>query len=352
MPLYNETLELGNSNGPLFEKEGWAMLSLAREASVYIAKKLDATGKRVMVPGYTCAVVSSPFRENEWNVAQYAIDENLRINAESFLSLLESFKPDVVVVHPYSGQELNDMELELLRKAKAKGCFVLEDLTQAMFSKNRYDFIDAYTGALRKWFLVSDGAFLESNSIELPDWRNLEENTLFVEGMQQTQYVRGMHFQTYDKNLLEISRHMNAVMGEGAARKQPGEVHRMSDFSRRILAQDDFEAADNQRMKNFHYLYEGLKDCPNCKIAFSDVSDVTTGPLWLPIFVDDPVAFRETYLRAKRIAGIRMWLDGNYRPGVVSPSVDKLYHNLMHIPLSQHYTEEDMQVIVDAIQGK
>ena len=352
MPLYAESLALGNSDGPLFEKEGWALLSLAREASAYIAKTLAVAGKRVMVPGYTCAVVSSPFRENGWNVAQYAIDENMRINAESFLGLLECFKPDVVVAHPYSGQEFNEMELELLQKAKTQGCFILEDLTQAALSKKRYDFIDAYTGSLRKWFNVPDGAFLESNSIELPDWKNAEENTLFVEGMMQAQYIRGLYFQTDDKELLLISRHMNEVMGEGGERKRPTKAHRMSDFSRRIMSQEDLAAADHQRMKNARYLYEHLKDSPNCKMVFSDVSDITTGPLWLPVYADDPVKFRDTYLRPYKIAGVRQWLDGDYRTGIVSPSVDGLFHKLMHIPVSQHYTEEDMQVIADAINGK
>ena len=99
------------------------------------ARYCPTPGKRVMVPAYTCDTVYNPFKELGWDVAFFPVGTDLRINAHAFRELLRVFRPSAVVAHPYYGADLNDEELSLLAEAKAQGALIIEDLTQAAFSK-------------------------------------------------------------------------------------------------------------------------------------------------------------------------------------------------------------------------
>lgn len=351
MPLYQEKAALGSSDAPLYTPPaGTQLFSLARESLGVVAKEYAAQAKRVVVPAFTCATVIRPFTQRGWSPAYYDIDENLRINSESFLEVLKNFRPDVVVVHPYCGQDLNGRELDLLKKAKEKGCFVVEDLTQSLFSARRYDFVDVYVGSVRKWFGIPDGSFYTSDKLQAPSMEELEENTDFVTRKKDAMYIRGMYFQNNDLRLKEISERLDGAVGIGGQKGVQAEFHRISDYSRRILAQEDFAGNNCRRMANARYLYERLKDSRHCKVVYKDISDITTGPLWFPFYLKDPVGFRETRLKPKGIEATRMWVPVADPAMVISETVRRQYYETLFLPCGQMFDEADMQRMVDAIE--
>ena len=354
MPMFDKQLAAGDSHGPLFWREGWALTALSREGTGYLAEILPGRSKcrKVMAPAYTCDTVALPFLRQGWKAAYFPLDEHLRIRPEPFLEMLDYLQPDAVVAHPYSGQELNGTELELLAAAKAKGAFVIEDLTQCVHTAARYDCIDAYVGSVRKWYGMPDGGFLEMPRTELPDWERAEEHDAYVSGMREAMTARGIYLKTGDRAYLERSCLINEERGEAGEERNPIRLHRMSDYSRRILAQEDMEQASLQRLKNARYLFEHLKDSEACRPVFRDVSDITTGPLFFPIYVENRVFMRSQRLEPNGIDGIPMWMQGDIGFGLHDRVGYNLYFKTVHLPVGQMYTEEDMQYMVDALEGK
>lgn len=348
IPLYSEGYALGKSEGALYEgSAGTSLLALCREGFSIVARTHPAKTKRVMIPGYTCKTVAEPFMEQNWTVAYYGVGRDLRIDETSFLGMLEYFRPDVIVVHPYYGMELNGQELALLAKAKAAGCFIVEDFTQSALSKHRPEVVDCYTGSLRKWFGIPDGAFYECAELPAPPEAELEESTDLVEGMINAMYARGVYFQNGDPNMLKLSRYIVHTTGEGKHRVT--EPHKMSAFSRRILAKEDFEKANAQRIKNANYLYDRLCGSKKCEVIYKDRSDIATGPLWFPIYIEDRKRVLKERLRPKNISAVRLWpVD---IPGcLVNDTVKEIFDNILCLPCGQIVDETDMQAVVDAIE--
>lgn len=350
--LYPELMQLGNDpEAPLCQlPKHMCLFASAREGLSYIAKTLETPTKRLLAPSYTCETVLLPFTMEGYTCAFYGMDKNLRINEEHFLGLLEHFRPDVIVVHPLYGMDLTQGEQAVLKKAKAQGCFIVEDLTQCIFSEKRYDFVDAYVGSLRKWLNIPDGGYYESKTLPPPEnWQELPERTEFVKLQTANLYLRGLWEQNGDPNLRKIFGHINEIAVR--ENRNSWECYRISDFSRRLLTNMDVKANNQRRIANARYLYEKLKSSKNVEMVYSNVSDISTGPLWFPLYVKgDRDAFRKLKRFIKNGVYIAVLWPVETPAVVVDDTVRDIYDHIMALPCGQMYDECDMQHIVDVIE--
>lgn len=328
--------------------ENVSLFATARNSLSYIARSLKDKAHRVMIPAYTCMTVALPFTEEGYLCAYYAIDRNLRINEESFLGMLEHFKPDVVVMHPYYGMDLTEKEQALLRKAKEQGCFVVEDLTHSLFSSRRYDFVDAYVGSLRKWFNAPDGGFYESTVLPAPNMEELEEKTDFVKYMTDQLYLRDLWVKTGDPQLRLIAAHLDQIAVK--VNREDWTPCRASDFTRRLLVGEDPKENNERRKANALYLYEKLKNSDKVDMVYTDVSDISTGPLWFPVYVKQERKEVQKSIRHTGITSVVLW--GVEDPAtLLNDELRYIYSHILVFPCGQMYDEEDMQYIVDIIEN-
>ena len=65
--------------------------SLCREAFADIAKHLDGTSRKVLIPAYTCDTVITPFKEHGWDCHYYSVDYKLKIESNTVLALILNF---------------------------------------------------------------------------------------------------------------------------------------------------------------------------------------------------------------------------------------------------------------------
>ena len=329
--------------------ENVALFATARNGLSYIARSLKETARRVLIPAYTCATVWLPFTQEGYLCGFYAVDKNLRINEENFLGLLEHFRPDVVVVHPYYGMDLTEKEQALLRKAKEQGCFVVEDLTHSLFSPYRYDFVDAYVGSMRKYFDAPDGGFYESKVLPAPNMEELEEKKDFVKLMTDQLYLRDQWLKTGDKQLRLIAGHLDGLATK--ANRADWTPCRISDFSRRVLVGQDPKANSERRKANARYLYEKLKNSDKVDMVYSDISDISSGPLWFPLYAKrERKQWCKEVFSPNGVAAIRLWPVEDPAT-VINDDVRYIYDNILVFPCGQMYDEEDMQYLVDLIEG-
>lgn len=328
--------------------DGLLRFSLCREALLFIARHYANSTKRVLLPAYTCQTVIAPFVQEGWQCAFYPVNKNLRMDETAFLTLAKSFQPTLCVVHSYFGNELNQSELNTLKELKSLGCVLVEDRTQILFSQHYDEIFDFFVGSYRKWYPIPDGGFLKLGksfctipTIEMP------ENEKFVQLMAAAMLLRGVFLNSGDENVKTLSR----TMGNQATSSIGGtiEVHRMSDFSLKRLASSDVSVIGKRRMDNYHFLYRHLINNEIVKPVKEDLSELTTIPLYFPVYVKDRASL-QTKLCARRIYAPILW-PVQTTDILINATIKEIFDTILMIPCDQRYSEEDMQFVVDIINS-
>lgn len=180
--------------------------SLCREALLEIARHYKTNDKRVIIPAYTCQTVIDPFVQEGWECEYYDVSLDLRIKTESLISLSESFKPSICIVHPFYGADFTSEELQAIAHIKERiGCLMVEDITQCIFTTVQHDVFDVIVGSYRKWYSIPDGGFLRlllrnNPSLELPN-ETYAENESFVCLQSDAMYLRGVFLKSGDEDI-------------------------------------------------------------------------------------------------------------------------------------------------------
>ena len=261
------------------------LYSLCREALYDIAVHWGAADRKVLIPAYTCQTVISPFEAAGWDCVFYNIRKDLRIDIPYLERLVARTEPALLVVHPYFGMDLDEEENAALRMIREKGVGIVVDLTQCIFSVRRPDFADYYVGSYRKWFPVPDGAFLEagagSSRFEAPS----VENEDFVNMQADAMYLRGRYFENGDQETKAISIRLNKAANKIADNSFV--PHRMSAFSSRLKQQQDGNDIQGKRFANYSFLRDSLSPGRWFTFVCADDAEVTTAPLYFPVYVED-----------------------------------------------------------------
>lgn len=323
------------------------LLSLCRESLFYVAQTIKAENKSVMIPAYTCKTVIDPFEQSDWICCYYGIKDDLRIDQDSFLEILNSRKPQMVVFHPYYGCDLNPEEKALLKKAKESGAIVVEDLTQSIYLNKDDPLVDYYVGSLRKWYPIPDGSFLYSRRMDKNnDWKNLPEYEEFVEMQKDSMYLRGQYYLSGDNETKQISIRMNKRAVRYIS-EMPISLHRMSEYGHEILLHQDELFNQRSRIENYHTLHELLCCNSSIRVVKPNVNEVVSSPLYFPVFADDRTALQKT-LAMERIYAPILWPIPN-EDVLINRNVEHIYSHILLIPVDQRYERDDMERIAGII---
>lgn len=346
MPLGDGELALGNAETAIPESpKNVALFSKCRDAIFMAAKYCPVPGKRVLIPAYTCATTYMPFEELGWELFFYPVTRDLRIAKDAFSELLKTVRPSIVLAPSYYGADLNDQELELLAAAKRAGAFVIEDLTQSAFSTQNADVVDAFVGSVRKWFPMPDGGFLRSDKLPYDLDRGLPEDEKFLTHEKCAMRVFARYLESGDPALLAAVRIL-----EKDARSSYVNPCRMADFSRRIYAAQDDGENSRQRMENCRYLYERLKNSKTCKVVWTGIDQMTTGPLWFPIYVADKKRFRLEVANPAGFTAPGLWPVESEQV-LVNDDMHYIYQHIVGVTCGQMYDQNDMERIAQAIES-
>lgn len=323
------------------------LFSLCREGLSAIARVHSGGKKRVLLPAYTCRTVVDPFRTNGWTCAYFGLGLDLRINIASLEEQYRALDPDVVVVHPYYGMDLDGNELAALRKLKTSGKIFVEDLTQGVFSTAKDDVFDYYTGSLRKWFPMPDGAFVTSDKYSLGAYAApLGENSRYLAVELSAMYLRGKYFDEGDTRVKEISREVDKAAQAFIC--DDADPHDMSAYSRSVVANADIDALRAARERNFKFLFENLHNPSVTKICY-DLVHLTTTPLYFPVLVRNRAELLARLI-PERVYALILWPIPN-EDVLVDDATRTLYDSILAIPIDQRYDVDDMRRIIDIVDS-
>ena len=340
-PLSDKETEAPVQESPFYDGKVYRF-SLCREALFVIAQKEKAAGCKVLIPSYTCGTVINPFLELGWDCTYYPINKDLTINVEKTKQIIESANYTLLVVHPYYGMDLTIQEIALIAYAKQRGCKIVIDLTQCIFSRQHIEAADYYVGSYRKWYQVPDGGFLwskDSIDIETP-----VPNNYFVSLQTDSMFLRGEYFRNYDEHIKQISIRLNKLaVGSVVCNIKP---HKMADISGRLMDEIDMDQVQNQRIRNFTYLVQNIKS-PNIELLCDDMSRVKSAPLYFIIYTKNRAEVQNR-LCSEHIYAPIIW-PIYYNEVLVDETTKDIYAEVLAIPIDQRYDEKDMCRIVNIL---
>lgn len=342
-PLYPSSFE---QKGSSFTPKDRTLYSLCRETFTEIANSLCETNRTVLIPAYTCQTVITPFEEARWTCLYFNILKDLRIDLGHLCNQVEKHHPTLLVVHPYFGMDLNENETTFIQSIRNQGVKVVVDLTQCIFSEQKFPFADYIVGGYRKWFPIPDGGYMVANA-DSPHSKQLEENEPFVTRQIDAMYLRGQYFQNEDQRTKQISIRLSKSADHVAEKNIT--PHRMSALSCNLLEKEDKQANQQRRISNFRYLFDNIKNSEKYVLVCSDKSLVTTAPLYFTLYVEN-----------RRDLQMKLAKESIYAPVIwpvedenvlISEEVRYIYDHLLAIPIDQRYDGQDMQRVVDVINN-
>jgi hypothetical protein len=298
--------------------EGLLRFDSVRSAFIYAVKQRRY--RKLYIPYYLCGCIKEI-------LMGYNIDyESYHINEQFQPILNKTMQTDECLFFVnYFGQFTND-EL-LLFKEKYKNIFI--DNTQSFFQKPVKGIDTAYS--CRKYFGVSDGAYL---STDLPE-KDIYENLPFDTVQNKMLYTMG-RFETS-----AIEYYPVFIENEKIKRGQP--IQRMSRFIQNTLKGIDYHRIIHVRDENFNYLKNYLNEKNKVRIKNN------AGLFFYPLLVENGNLIKKKLIENK-IYVPTLW--PNVFDDTTKDSIEYYYtNNIVFLPLDQRYNIADMKYMINILKN-
>lgn len=212
-----------------------------------------------------------------------------------------------------------------LSKLKQKYDRIIVDNAQSYYQLPANNVGTLYT--CRKYFGVSDGAFLYTN-------KKIDEELLMDESFERMRYLLGR----YERSANEF--YEDYVVNNKFFATEP--VKYMSRLTENLLHGIDYDAVAKRRQENFDFLNEAFKNTNELKLKS------TYGAFMYPLLIQKGAMVRKA-LQKNKIYIPLLW------PNVVENGASNTmeYHyaaDILPLPIDQRYTLEDMKYIVSEVK--
>lgn len=292
-------------------------LNLSRSGLEYIirAKKI----KKIFMPYYTCEVMISPLARTNTNFEFYHIDENF----EPIFEYSNLIKTDFFLYTNYFG-----IKDKFISKLADKKLNLIIDNSQSFFSKSIPEVDLIYSP--RKFFGVPDGGYLYTNCL-------LHEKLELDNSSNRFKHLIGRI-----ENGAEASYNFFKENDE-ETRNEP--IKEMSNITRKLLSNIDYNRIAKIRKENFIFLHERLQ--VTNKVSF-DLTNESV-PMVYP-FLNDQENLRNDLIKNK-IFVAQYW--PNVLEWVKRESIEfEFATKMIFLPIDQRYNENDMNYITSFILNK
>ena len=277
---------------------------------------MDAKPKKIYIPYYNCQVVVRTLENYHIPYERYYLDEHME-------PLIPPFKDGEWLLYVnYFGLVVED------RLKHIKNVFkrVIFDNTQAFFAEPFLDENSYNVYSCRKFWGVSDGAYL------------VTRRKITMDGVAQDSSWERASFL-----LKSIEMGTNGAYQDNLQSEKDigGSIRRMSPLTERILRSIDYERARERRMKNFQALCGRMAGVNEFKVEARDEA-----PFAYPLYVRCPDLRRK--LVESKIYVPQWW---KYLLEIVPPdSLEARMSNfLLPLPVDQRYSLDDMMQMSEMV---
>jgi hypothetical protein len=289
-------------------------LNTGRNALEYLL--IAGQYQKIYLPYYTCDVLLEPINKLGIAYEFYNINEQM----EAIFDVSVIGEKECFLYTNYFG--MKDDFVDFLQR---KCVNLIVDNAQAFYAEPLNN-VDTFYSP-RKFFGVTDGAYLYSNKLVSMNLKQDVSHTRFEHLLRRLDISAENGYPYFINNDESLS-------------DMP--ILKMSNLTQKILASIDYAAIAKIRKENYDYLDQALKDLN--RISFKLNSKQV--PMVYPFYSND------TSLRKRLIEhGV---YTAQYWPNVLEwVSVEtiewRLANNLIHLPIDQRYSQEDLNKIIKII---
>lgn len=284
--------------------------------------------KRVAyLPLYTCETVVAPFVKAGFALKFYPLDRNMRpVFSEDALDSVS-----LVSVCGYYG--FSAFDRDFVRKCKARGLTVMEDMTHSVLSADGLDEnCDYAAGSLRKWMGVACGGFA------------LKRRGRFARApMPPHREHLKLRYDAIERDDMELF-----WKGEMMLRRIFDDFG-SDDESVYLMKHADFRTIRRKRRENYRTLLENVRESENLKVVFP-VLDAGTVPSHFTVFAGEREKVRDA-LQALGVKTSVYWPQGPLIELDGQEDTRYIYDHVLSLPCDQRFSAEDMKFIAAALNS-
>jgi dTDP-4-amino-4,6-dideoxygalactose transaminase len=327
--------------------EDYAWLSSGRSAIDFAIKAIEERKpelkKVAVLPSFTCDTVFEPFLKRGYEVYYYPIERDLTTTSDAILETALQHDASIVLFHRYFGFDTLDKQVDRMCDIlRGLGKYAIEDCTQCLYSEISRADSDYTVGSIRKWTGTPDGGFIVSHKMRLnnkPDSYDIELEKAKVEA-SYAKYRFLFEHQGDKGEMLAMYRRAEDILDNQA------EIYAISEMSIMVQADLNKQELIRKRRENFEILGNNLTSHlqPVFKLGMS--KEV---PLYFPVLVEDRAALQKHLVNNAIYAPV-VWPKDNMQPKQCY-GAENAYQHLLCIPIDQRYDVDDLNRIVEVING-
>ena len=327
--------------------EDYAWLSTGRSAIEFAIRAIEESKtdlkKVAVLPSFTCDTVFEPFLKRGYDVYYYPIERDLTTTSDAILETVFQHDASIVLFHRLFGFDTLDKQVDKMCDIlRGLGKYAIEDCTQCLYSDIPRADSDFTVGSIRKWTGTPDGGFIVSHKKRLnnkPVCYDIELERAKVEA-SYAKYRFLFEHQGEKGEMLAMYREAEDILDN-----QP-EIYAISEISVKVQAGLNREELICKRRENFEIL--GNKLTSNLMPVFKLGGDKAV-PLYFPVLVEDRAALQK-HLVSNSIYAPIVWPKDDKQP-TQCDGAENAYDHLLCIPIDQRYDVDDMNRIVEVING-
>ena len=308
-------LEINKLNTNYFPGFDYVALNSGRSAIAYAA--LAGGFKKVYIPFYTCKTVEAGLKDIGVEVLYYNIDSTFMP-----ITPAQGFDDRALFVYTnYFGIMTHTQQMDII----AEHSHVLFDNTQGFFTKPLRGTYSAYS--CRKFFVVPDGAFLVADKLEkleIPTGKSNDTAGFLFKAIEDGSNA------AYELSK-DNEEHINS---EGLCL--------MSKLTETLMSGINLESVNDRRVTNFNRLHEHLG-----KYNELNPSLENGAPMVYPLLVEKE-GVREALVENKIF--VPRWWRWIVESNETNDFEKHLSKHLVPIPVTQNYSEEDMDYIAEVVK--
>lgn len=315
-------------------------LNTGRSAIKYLIDNLlEKKYTKILLPSYLCESIVKSVTLSNINVDFYKVYETLDIDIKDIRSKLDD--NTCLFIINYFGFEHKKDTIEQLKEIKQTNT-IIEDCTHSILS-NITSLGHYQIASMRKWIGIPDGALIISKEQDISSNIELVYDKFVIHRLLgqlfKNEYIEG-------KNI-EKDKFLKLINDAEKYYENEFKISRISDISKMILNNQNYNKIIDIRRKNYIYLLENTFDLNIIKPIYKDISDNIC-----------PIGF---IIKSKERDRLRDHLASNGIycpvhwdiPKVVSKDYNEsleLSKNILTIPCDQRYTLDDMRYIIKKLK--
>lgn len=321
--------------------------SSGRGATSLVLDHIEPISKKALLPIYTCGSVIKPFLQKGYTVEFFDIEADLTISWSKLERSITYHNPGVVLLHSYFGFDSFSEIRQHIPVLREQGIVIIEDITHSLFSGFANLEADYFVASLRKWIAIPDGGIAFSAYSPLtPPTMSTQDKVVELNLQafrEKLNYTKSLDAESKEKyrNLFDCA---ELTLNEDIR------FYQMSNTSKQIIQNTDFNLLKKARKENYQYLLNELKEIEFFKPVFSSLpQDVV--PLFFPVFVEIDRTELRSYLSSKEIYMPIHWGIPKHFSGRLTENAELIYENILSIPIDQRYELKDMKRIIDLLKN-